>query len=87
MSATADIIVQQRENALLVPERAIEHDSEGNPMVWVEINGQMEERPVVTGISDGLQTEILGGLDEGEIVVVEKRAKPEPTGMGCALAE
>lgn len=87
MSATADIIVQQRENALLVPERAIEHDSEGNPMVWVEINGQIEERPVVTGISDGLQTEILGGLDEGEIVVVEKRAKPEPTGMGCALAE
>jgi RND family efflux transporter MFP subunit len=87
MSATADIIVQQRENALLVPERAIERDSQGKPMVWVKINEQIEERPVVTGISDGLQTEILDGLKEGEIVVVEKRAKPKPSGMGCALPE
>lgn len=87
MSATADIIVQQRENTLLVPERAIERDSEGNLMVWVKINGQIEERPVVTGISDGLQTEILDGLNEGEVVVVETRAKPEPTGMGCGLPE
>ena len=87
MSATADIIVQQRENTLLVPERAIERDSEGNPMVWVKLDGQIEERPVVTGISDGLQTEILDGLDEGEIIVVEKQAKPEPTGMGCGLPE
>ncbi len=87
MSAIADIILEERSNVLLVPNRALTQDSEGNPVVWVEINGQIEERPVVTGISDGLQTEILDGLDEGEIVVVEKRAKPEPTGMGCALAE
>jgi HlyD family secretion protein len=87
MSATADIIVHQRENVLLVPERAVERDSQGNPMVWVKLNGQIEERPVVTGTSDGLQTEILDGLDEGEIVVVEKQAKPEPTGMGCGLPE
>ena len=80
MSATADIIVQQRENALLVPERAIERDSGGNPMVWVKLNGQIEERPVVIGISDGLQTEILDGLDEGEIVVVKKRAETQAPG-------
>ena len=87
MSATADIVVQQAENALLVPARAIERDSQGNPMVWAELNGQIEERPVVTGISDGLQTEILDGLDEGEMVVVERQARPEPTGMGCAMPE
>lgn len=80
MSATADIIVQQRENALLVPERAIGRDSQGNPMVWVKLNGQTEERPVVIGISDGLQTEILDGLDEGETVVVKKQAAAETPG-------
>jgi HlyD family secretion protein len=80
MSATADIIVQQRENVLLVPERAIEHDSQGNPMVWVKTDGQIEERAVVTGISDGLQTEILGGLNEGEIVVVRKQAETQGQG-------
>ncbi len=80
MSATADIIIQQRENVLLVPERAIEHDSQGNPVVWVKTDGQIEERAVVTGISDGLQTEILGGLNEGEIVVVGSKPKPRVKG-------
>jgi len=87
MSATADIVVQQAESALLVPARAVESDSQGNPMVWVKLDEQIEERPVVTGISDGLQTEILDGLDEGEMVVVERQARPEPTGMGCAMPE
>jgi RND family efflux transporter MFP subunit len=87
MSATADITVRQGENVLLVPERAIKRDSQGNPMVWVQLNGQIEERPVVIGISDGLQTEILEGLDEGEIVVVEKQATPKSGGMGCSLPE
>jgi multidrug efflux pump subunit AcrA (membrane-fusion protein) len=74
MSATADIIVQQRENTLLVPERAVGQDSQGNPVVWVKLDGQVEERAVVTGISDGLQTEILEGVSEDEIVVVGRRS-------------
>jgi multidrug efflux pump subunit AcrA (membrane-fusion protein) len=87
MSATADIIIQQREGVLLVPDRAIERDSQGNTMVKVMVNGQIEQRSVVTGISDGLQTEISDGLDEGEMVVVKKPATPKSGGMGCALAE
>jgi HlyD family secretion protein len=80
MSATADIIVHQRENVLLVPERAIEHDSQGNPVVWVKLNGQIEERSVVIGVSDGLQTEILEGVSEGDLVAVEQRSRT--TGPG-----
>ncbi len=86
MSATADIVIDERSNVLLVPDRAIKQDSQGNSMVEVMVNEEIEERPVVTGISDGYQTEIVDGLNEGE-VVVERRAKPKPTGMGCALAE
>lgn len=69
MSATADIILAQRSNVLLVPNRAIKQDSQGNPVVKVIVNEQTEERPVVTGISDGYQTEIVDGLNEGEVVV------------------
>lgn len=69
MSATADIILAQRSNVLLVPNRAIKQDSQGNPVVEVIVNEQTEERPVVTGISDGYQTEIVDGLNEGEVVV------------------
>ena len=71
MSATADIIIHGGSSILLVPNRAIEQDSEGNSVVKVMVNEEIEERPVVTGISDGYQTEIVDGLSEGEIVVVE----------------
>ncbi len=75
MSATVDIVIDERSGVLLVPDRAIKQDSEGNPMVKVMVNEEIEERPVVTGISDGYQTEIVDGLQEGDVVVVERRAR------------
>jgi len=72
MSATADIIISERSNVLLVPDRAIEQDSSGNPMVKVMVNGQIQNRPVVVGVSDGYQTEVVEGLTEGEVVVIER---------------
>ena len=69
MSATADIIIAEKNNVLLVPSRAIKQDSQGNPVVKVMVDGQIEERPVDIGISDDFQTEIVDGLKEGEEVV------------------
>jgi len=76
MSATADIIITERNGVLLVPNRAISQDSQGNHVVEVMVNDQIEERAVDIGISDGFQTEIVDGLEEGE-VVVERRTKPK----------
>jgi len=75
MSAEADIVIAERNDVLLVPDRAITEDSEGNQVVKVVVNEQTEERQVVTGISDGFDTEIVSGLSEGEVVVVERRAR------------
>jgi HlyD family secretion protein len=74
MSATADIIISGRSGVLLVPDRAIGTDSQGNTVVNVVVGNKVEERTVVIGISDGYDTEIISGLEEGEIVVVEKRS-------------
>lgn len=82
MSATADIIINERHNVLLVPNRAIKQDGKGNPVVKVSINGQVKEKPVVIGISNGFHTEVLVGLAEGEKVVVETRAEGKPTQPG-----
>lgn len=68
MSATADIIIAERSNVLLVPDWAINQDNQGNPIVEVTVNKQIEERKVVVGISDSFQTEIVNGLKEGEMV-------------------
>jgi HlyD family secretion protein len=70
MSASADIILNERSNVLLVPDRAITQNSQGNPMVKVVLVGGFEDRMVVTGLSDGFETEIVQGLKEGEVVIV-----------------
>ena len=46
----------------------------------VAIGEQIEEKPIVAGISDGLQTEILDGLEEGDVALIEIRTKPAPAG-------
>ncbi|MBI2868894.1 MAG: efflux RND transporter periplasmic adaptor subunit [Chloroflexi bacterium] len=70
MSATADIVMETRQGVLLLPNRAIEHDSQGKPFVRVPVNEEVQEKPVVTGLSDGLNTEIISGLSENDIVIV-----------------
>ena len=81
MSAIADIIFEERSNVLLVPNRAITQDSDGKQVVKVMVDEEIEERPVVTGISDGFDTEIVDGLNEGDMVVIETKVKPSAPGL------
>jgi HlyD family secretion protein len=69
MSATADIITDRRENVLLIPNRAIQ-GSLKNPYVEVVTDDKTEQRNIILGLSDGAYTEILSGLEEGEVVVL-----------------
>ncbi|MFC1917035.1 efflux RND transporter periplasmic adaptor subunit [Chloroflexota bacterium] len=73
MSATADIVIKERSNALLLPNEAITLDDQGNPTVMVLTDELAQEKKVVIGISNGSQTEILGGLNEGEEIVIIER--------------
>ena len=67
MRANIHIDVPEVDNALLVPNTAIVDGA-----VWaVTGDGQRERRPVVTGKSDGKQTEIKQGLNEGDQIFVE----------------
>lgn len=84
MSAIADIVIDERSNVLLVPNRAITQDSQGNPIVKVMVDEEIEEieeRPVVLGISDGFQTEIVDGLNEEDVVVIETKVKSSTPGL------
>jgi RND family efflux transporter MFP subunit len=69
MSATAEIIIERRDDVLSIPNRAIRGTLE-NPTVVVLVDGQQEERQITLGLSDGINTEVLSGLEEGEKVVV-----------------
>jgi HlyD family secretion protein len=69
MSATAEIILERRDDTLLLPNRAIRGSLE-NPVVVVVTDGQVEERQVTLGLSDGIDIEVLSGLKEGETVAI-----------------
>ena len=69
MSATAEIVIEEHDGVLLIPNRAVQGSLE-KPWVEVVTEGQVEERQVSIGLSDGRYTEILSGLEEGEEVVL-----------------
>jgi HlyD family secretion protein len=69
-SATANILVEKKDNILLLPERVVERrKTEAFVQVLKEPAGSSETRRIETGLSDGLMTEIVSGLDEGQRVL------------------
>jgi hypothetical protein len=64
MTATVTIVTQQADGAVLVPNAAI-----SNGKVNVLRNGQSVSVPVQTGISDGITTQIVSGINVGDQVV------------------
>lgn len=71
MSASANIIIETKNNVLLVPSSAIQKQG-GQTLVRVLENGKERAKPVEVGISSETKTEIISGLNEGETVIVGK---------------
>lgn len=64
------LVLETRENALMVPRRAVRMYM-GNKIVYVYEDGIRTERTVTTGIDQGSMIEIVDGLTEGEFVITE----------------
>ena len=69
MSATAEVIIERRDDVLMIPNRAIRGTLE-NPKVLVLVDEQEEEREITLGLTDGINTEVLSGLEEEEKVIL-----------------
>jgi len=68
-SANADVIINQRDSVLAIPERLIRLENDTARVTVLLPNGSTEERVVERGLSDAINIEILSGLGEGELVV------------------
>ena len=75
LSVTVSIIIQQRMDVLLVPNQAVTLDG-GKVYVNVAVGDAIERRPVITGLSDWQNTEIIEGLSEGELVAIPVSTSP-----------
>lgn len=84
MTASLSIVIETKENVLLVPNRALRRDARGR---YVEIleGGAVKRADVVTGISNGTKTEVLSGLQEGQAVVVSTPRENLFSGMSGAF--
>ena len=72
-SANADVIIREKKDVLVVPERLVTFEDGGNK-TFVELPGadpkaEPKKVEIKTGISDGLNVEIVSGLSKGQKVV------------------
>ena len=72
-SANADVIIREKKDVLTIPERLVTFE-DGGKKATVEVAGpdakaQPKKTEIKTGISDGLNVEVLSGLKKGDKVI------------------
>jgi HlyD family secretion protein len=77
MTANLAVVVDQRNNVLMVPTRAVR--TAGNQkVVTVLYKGQSIQTPVSTGLTNDQSVEITNGLQEGDVVVINQTQTRQP---------
>jgi HlyD family secretion protein len=74
MTANAEIILDEHKNVLQIPEGAIIYDKDKKAFVDIpnpKGKDGMDKVAINIGISNGAKTEVLGGLKEGQEVVLQ----------------
>jgi len=74
MSANAEILLEEKRGVLLIPETAVIYDKDRN--AFAELPDPKAEKgrrkvPIRVGISNGVKSEVLAGLQEGQKVVLQ----------------
>jgi RND family efflux transporter MFP subunit len=72
LSATAEIIVNEHENALYVPLEAVFVDEQDRTIAYVKKRGSIEARPIVIQESNDRVAVIKEGLQEGEELLLDR---------------
>jgi HlyD family secretion protein len=72
-SANADVVIREKTDVLVIPERLVTFEDDGRK-TWVEVpsgdpKGEPKKVEITTGISDGMNIEVVSGLQKGDKVV------------------
>src|ERR1700716_1249463 len=74
MSANAEILLEEKKDVLMVPEAALVYDKERNASVEFpdpKAENGRKKIPVKLGISNGVKTEVISGVNEKQQVVLQ----------------
>lgn len=72
MKAYATIILKEKTDVLTLSNKAITLENGQQYVLVRDENGELVRRQIVTGFSDGRVSEILDGLSENEVVIVQE---------------
>jgi HlyD family secretion protein len=77
-SANASLVLEKKDSVLVIPEALLQFDTKTDkPFVEVETGEQkFERKDVETGISDGINVEIVSGLTKDDKVKVWNKTEP-----------
>jgi RND family efflux transporter MFP subunit len=79
LTVTVSIITDEKNNILLVPNRAITSRAGKYYVQVVSSPGVTQERMIQAGITDGQNTEVISGLSEGDQVSIANNAAASTT--------
>jgi HlyD family secretion protein len=74
MSANAEIVLEEKKNVLMVPEAPLIYDKDRKASVELpdpKAENGRKKVPVTIGISNGVKTEVISGLNEKQQVVLQ----------------
>jgi len=86
MSVSADIIVDSKTDVLIVPTAAISN-TDGVSTVKVIKDNQISQVSVEVGISDNSNSEIIAGLNEGDVVITSVNNSETKTNKSPAATQ
>lgn len=75
--AEVNIVTERRENAMLVPSVAV-FEEQGRNVLFVAVNGFAERRQIEVGFVEQGNTEVVSGVEPGDLVVVKGQRNLRP---------
>ncbi len=72
MTANVEFLVTEKKDILLIPASTIRHENSKSFVLLRDEDGDPIEKEIEIGISDGKNTEVLSGLIENQIVLLEQ---------------
>jgi HlyD family secretion protein len=85
LTATANIVVEQRTNVLYVANRAIKNVRGAKTVAVPQADGTLVEKQIQTGLSNDTNTEVTAGLSDGDMVGIATTATNQVVPTGSLL--
>jgi HlyD family secretion protein len=77
MTASVTVLLERKMDVLAIPAKAVKRQ-QGKNVVYLDREGRPEMLEITVGWKDGQWIEVLGGLEEGQTVLLETPTAGEP---------